>query len=367
MHMRQISLATVGFIVSIFLIFSGFTLSASRVTPINFGPPVAHAGEVLKVIVAVVAVVAVAAIAIEFGVVDFEMFGVSEAFLETEGIMTYTSTLGFEASTAAGAFALEQAVTSLVECAVGLICGSDDGKSGSTYSVAAGAVSGDVCYGPLNACGKAYKGTYEQDPDTGQMGCKIGDSFTYGAPSDSECTGPDIEYFRIKNDAGAGTIDAGQSVTLEWKSPGASYCKWTGATKNFKVAASGEFTIDNITQTSTYQIDCADASDNYGLSKFVTLTVLEPQVTLSAEPLRVKSGDITTVTWNGRDVKSCVVSDLAGNTIASGEAVKHQFSNGSPISPKITTQNVFKIVCQTNGEPITKSVIVNVVPNYEEF
>lgn len=365
MHIRQISLASLGFIISVFLIFSGLTLSVSRVSPITFGPSTAHAGEVLEVIVAVVAVVAVVALAAEFGVFTPELFGV-EAVSSMEGGY-FVSALGFESSTALGAFALEQAVTSIAECVVGLICGSDGGNDGSTYSVSAGAVSGDECYGPLNSCGKAYKGTYKNDPATGQMGCEIGGKFDYGAPADSTCTGPSIDYFRIKNDAGAGTVDSGQSVTLEWSSPGASYCKWTGATKNFKVTASGEFTIDGITQTSTYQIDCADASDNYGLSKFVTVTVLEPEVTLSVDRNRVRAGDSVTAIWSAKDIQSCVVTNLAGTVLASGTGEKRQFSTGSPYSTKINVQNVFKIVCQTLGEPITKQVIVNVVPSYSDF
>jgi hypothetical protein len=270
-------------------------------------------------------------------------------------------------ATFAGAVAVNQAAILFVECVTGFICGSDGNGGNGVYNVAAGTVSGGVCYGPANSCGQAYKGTYEQDPATAQMGCKIEDSFTYGAPADSECGGPAVDYFRIKDDAGAGTTDSGGSVTLEWSSSGASYCKWTGSTKEYKVDASGTFNTGPLTQTSTYKINCANANDIYGLSKFVTVTVLEPDVSISADHPRVKKGDTAVITWSGKDIQSCAVSDLTGTILASGVGDKHQFSIGSPYSTKITTQSIFKIACQTNGGPITRSVTVNVVPSYGEF
>lgn len=401
MHIRRIGFATVGILVSLLLIL-GVTISSMTVThaswsPVTFAPPVAHAGSVLGVVVGVALVVTGVGALAELGAIDSGLgaFGVSET------ATGFSSTLGFESSTALGAFATEQAVTSLAECAVGLICGNDGGNDGGTYSVAPKPLvpgsdewwndawynggknstninapssnviyddnpspSPQVCYGPVNSCGRSYEGTYEWDSATGQMGCKVSGSFSYGAPPESECPGPAVSYFR----AGSDTIDAGGETTLEWSSPSAASCKLSGGSSgDATVAAEGTTSTGPLAVTTSYQIACADGSGHYGSPLSLTVRVLEPDVSISADRLRVKKGDTAVITWSGKDVQSCTVTDLSGTTLASGTAQGYQFSAASPYSATITTQSVFKIACETLGDPIAKSVTVNVVPNYGEF
>jgi hypothetical protein len=294
------------------------------------------------------------------------------------------------------------AVSSVVyDCVAGYICGNDGGNDSGTYSVAPKPLvpgsdewwndawynggknstninapssnviyddnpspSPQVCYGPVNSCGRSYEGTYEWDSATGQMGCKVSGSFSYGAPPESECPGPAVSYFR----AGSDTIDAGGETTLEWSSPSAASCKLSGGSSgDATVAAAGTTSTGPLAVTTSYQIACADGSGHYGPPLSLTVRVLEPDVSISADRLRVKKGDTVVITWSGKDVQSCTVTDLSGTTLASGTAQGYQFSAASPYSATITTQSVFKIVCETLGDPIAKSVTVNVVPNYGEF
>ena len=84
---------------------------------------------------------------------------------------------------------------------------------------------------------------------------------------------------------------------------------------------------------------------------------LNPTATISASPTRVQSGNHTKLTWTTTDVTSCTVTGTNGfsKTGTSGTAVD---------SGAITSQTTFTLSCNA-GSP--KSVVVNVVPSYQEF
>lgn len=368
MHMQRIGLGIAGIFVSLFLLFSGVTISASRVSPVSFGPPIAYASsDLLGAVIMAAVIVAVAVAAPElFAGFDATLGGVS-TFITEDGLLTYGALGGaLEVGTVAAAVAINQVAMIVAECVTGLICGDDGGNPNSTYSVAAGAATGDECYGAVNSCGQAYKGTFETDPATGTNGCKIGGSFAYGAPPESGCSGPAVTLSALGH-----AVNSGKSTTLTWDSPGAEYCVWKGGEQDVKVPPSGNLETGPLTQNTSYQIHCADASGSYGQLATLTITVFTPQVSISANPARVRAGVQSTISWNGKDVKSCVVASPGGQTIASGDTDEsHIFSMNSPFPTTITTQSIFTITCQSlvDGDSIPpKSVMVNVVPEYQEF
>jgi len=368
MHMQRIGLGIAGIFVSLFLLFSGITISASRASLVTFGPPVAYASsDLLGAIIIAAVIVAVAVAAPElFAGFDATFSGVS-TFITEDGLLTYGALGGaLEVGTVAAAVAINQVAMIVAECVTGLICGDDGGNPNSTYSVAANAASGDECYGAVNSCGQAYKGTYETDPATGAMGCKIGSSFAYGAPPESGCSGPAVTLTALGH-----AVNSGGSTTLNWDSPGAEYCVWKGGQQDVKVPPSGSLETGPLTQNTSYQIHCADSSGSYGQLATLTITVFTPQLTISANPVRVRAGGNSTITWEGKDVKSCTVTSSTGQAIVSGDADENRlFVASSPFLTTISTQNKFTIACQSlvEGDSIPpKSVLVNVVPEYEEF
>lgn len=365
MHTQRVALGIAGIFVSLFLIFSGFTISASRVAPVTFGPQTVQAGGGGGLFDAILTAVVIAVAVYTFQP-EFLSFGVAESVTATQCLATYEAGFGLVTGieTALAANVIGGVINATVLCVSGLICGDDGGNPDATYSVAAGTATGGECYGPVNSCGQAYKGTYEEDPSTGLMGCKIGDSFSYGQPPASSCPGPSVD---LSFALGRGVIDSGQSTTLTWNSPDATSCQWTGGFDELTVGPSGSVSTGPLTQTSTYQIKCSNDSGT-GAAANVTVTVMNPEVTISANPVRVRAGVQSTITWNGKDVKSCTVTSPSGQTIVSGDADEnHVFSTGSPFPTTISTQSVFRITCETNGDPMTKSALVNVVPLYQEF
>lgn len=84
---------------------------------------------------------------------------------------------------------------------------------------------------------------------------------------------------------------------------------------------------------------------------------------IRAEPRLVRPGGITSVVWEGSGVGACLVSGpgLSSNLLASSAEVV------------ITRQSTFSISCRilVDGEPtgtvVTRSVLVNVVPAFEEI
>src|SRR3989344_443186 len=163
MHTQRVALGIAGIFVSLFLIFSGFTISASRVALITFGPQTVHAGGggLFDVILSA----AIIAVAVYTFQPEFLSFGVAGEVTATQCLATYEAGFGLVTGieTALAANVIGSVINATVLCVSGLICGDDGGNPDATYSVASGTVTGGECYGPMNSCGQAYKGAYEED------------------------------------------------------------------------------------------------------------------------------------------------------------------------------------------------------------
>jgi hypothetical protein len=89
-------------------------------------------------------------------------------------------------------------------------------------------------------------------------------------------------------------------------------------------------------------------------------------LTITASPARVRSGQVSTVTWSASNVIGqdavCTVSGPGVSWSSSVSASPSCSANGSA-TPTIATQSTYVLTC--GGA--TKSVIVNVIPEFEEF
>ena len=151
-------------------------------------------------------------------------------------------------------------------------------------------------------------------------------------------------------------IDQSQTTRLKWTSASATSCTSAGG---FDTGGATSNTVGvqvgPLFETTPYAITCTGAG---GSTNANTVVIVEqPQADISASPLRVPKNSPSTVTWSASGVKSCVVA---------GPGLSSSAKTGSE-TVSIVSQSVFSITCQTNGNPVTDSVIVNVNPGFGEF
>lgn len=167
-------------------------------------------------------------------------------------------------------------------------------------------------------------------------------------------------------------INAGGTVTLTWSCQNVSSCNEVPNTNGFSTGGSPSGTDNSVTPSVTsgqvtYGLTCGTST-----FYFPTVTVISPNVDISANPTRVRSGDESTITWSASGVKSCEVTGPEPSRrpfLASGNADNsNNFTRNSPYTtPSITAQSTYTIVCKTNGADATDSVIVNILPVVQEF
>ena len=184
-------------------------------------------------------------------------------------------------------------------------------------------------------------------------GCGPGPSCNNGATNPPSCSifTPTATLSVDDNE-----IDVGQSTILRWNSTNATSCAGTGFTAG---GSSGSRSTGTLSSAGTYnyQVVCTGAGGNSAPS-FASVEVLAPSATISASPSRVPSGGgSSTISWNATGVGSCTVS---------GPGLSSTGKSGSQ-TVTITAQSTYTITCTTNGDPVTRSVTVNVTPDFEEF
>lgn len=174
------------------------------------------------------------------------------------------------------------------------------------------------------------------------------------------------------------TVRSGQSALLTWTS-NADRCDGTGfntggAANNTVGVSTGPLTFATCpTGVCSYQATCtrtiaqndsqekrasegmSAVAGTESVSDTVNITVLNAAVDLTATPDRVPVGGTVQLSWSGSQVSSCT-----GTGFSTGGAI-----SGTTTSSAITGQTTFRISCD-NGAA-TNSVIVNVVPKFEEF
>lgn len=106
-------------------------------------------------------------------------------------------------------------------------------------------------------------------------------------------------------------------------------------------------------QTVTYSLVCSNGGE-----ATVEVIVLHPNVTLTADPTLVQPSGVSIISWSATNVDSCVVT---GPNAFLGTG-----TSGSESTGPLTEQSIYTITCQTKTEPIQASIIVNVLPKFEE-
>jgi len=97
----------------------------------------------------------------------------------------------------------------------------------------------------------------------------------------------------------------GETATLTWSSTGASSC--TLQPGNITVAPSGSLAVSPA-KTATYTIIAHGPNGQSDpASAQVTVKIIQPTVTISANPPAINRGESTTISWSTTDAVSCVL------------------------------------------------------------
>jgi len=144
-------------------------------------------------------------------------------------------------------------------------------------------------------------------------------------------------------------INEGSAVTCEWvcvdsaSSSGINFS--TGGT-----ASGSEIIIPS--ETTTYGVRCENGGETYD-----EVIVYNPNVSITATPTRVRSGEDSEVAWSATGVDSCSVS---GPGLSSSE------TSGSQ-AVTVTEESTYTLICSTDAGQVTASATVRLVPSFQEF
>lgn len=182
--------------------------------------------------------------------------------------------------------------------------------------------------------------------------------------SPGECAPPAPSFSGTNNQTGGGggafTINQGGGVTLTWNASSATNCSGVNFSTGGPPGTSGSVVLSPSSST-TYTLVCNYLS-NYSpttAQSSVGVTVLNPVLSISANPVSVRSGRSSTITWSASAVDSCTVTGPGG--------FSQTALSGSAPSGALTQQSVFVLTCQNSGGSVSASVTVTIIPAFEEF
>ncbi len=146
------------------------------------------------------------------------------------------------------------------------------------------------------------------------------------------------------------TINEGDGVDLSWA------CSYSSSSSgvNFSTggATSGQVTLTP-EDTTSYTAVCSNGGQGS-----VDVTVLHPDLSISASPELVQEDETSTITWSASAVNSCAVT--GPNFSAAG-------LSGSQVTAPVTGESTYSLVCFTDAGPVNETVRVRIVPQFDEF
>jgi phospholipase C len=159
----------------------------------------------------------------------------------------------------------------------------------------------------------------------------------------------------ISLNASAGSVVAGQLVTLTWTTTNAVSISFSPALPEAEdrqlTLPTGSATFP-VSQTTTY---VATATNGAGaqVSSSAAITVLPVQLAFSAEPDTIQAGQSATLKWTSEGLQSLSIDNGIGN-------VSSSLPNGSmPVSPGVTTTYT-ATATDASGTKLTQQAVVSV-------
>lgn len=236
---------------------------------------------------------------------------------------------------------------------VGYISFSGTATDNSTYKVG-NPWCGVACYGQGCTTTTPYSCNYpalNYDSTTGSLAPDTGQPLYCCSTTPNVCPPPPPT---VTLSATPSTINLGGSSTLSWTSTNATSC--TAAFSSQVSGPQGSVSVSPIV-TSNYTVTCKNSAGSG--SDTTTVTVNQPNVSISANPDRVNAGDSSTISWTSSLVNNCTVT---GPGLSSTQPSGNQ-------TVTINSQSTYAISCTAlaNGNPYSASTTVNLLPKFNEF
>ncbi len=154
------------------------------------------------------------------------------------------------------------------------------------------------------------------------------------------------------------SVNEGESTTCSWTCPSAYNTSSAGTNLSTGGALSGSANVSPESDTS-YTVTCSPTSS----FTTVSVIVLNPSLSISANPTRVRPGESSNITWSASSVNegSCSVKRSNGSTFATGE------SGGPQTTGALNEQETYTLTCATDAGASSVSVTVTLVPGLIEI
>ncbi|HQT82947.1 MAG TPA: hypothetical protein PLW99_02245 [Candidatus Paceibacterota bacterium] len=170
-------------------------------------------------------------------------------------------------------------------------------------------------------------------------------------------------------------VDAGGSTSVSWQVSGGTFCASSCTGHGFTIPTSGtnsiSGTLNNVPVPSngTFGLSCTGGTYGPPASATRPVTVVFPKAHIAANNqtgmVRVNAGtpQNTTITWSSDgDAVSCTGTNFSTNLYGQPDA-----TSGS-VTLTTTSQTTYTVTCTNgNGVSATDSVLVNIVPVFNQF
>ncbi len=166
-----------------------------------------------------------------------------------------------------------------------------------------------------------------------------------GSPHSGDmCTPPTVSCLPT-------SVNQGGSSTCTWSCPSRQTSAGIGFSTGGANSGSTEF---NPPSSGDYGAQCSG-----GGQTTVTITVYSPNLTLTATPGRVRSGNSASITWSASAVTGCALKNPSGGTIGTGLS--------GTVAQTITQESTYTLTCTTTAGDTSKSVTIGIIPSIEPF
>lgn len=176
-----------------------------------------------------------------------------------------------------------------------------------------------------------------------------------GSPHTGDlCTAPYVSATSASGNGTSVVINAGDSTTLTW----VCYDSTSSSGINFSTggAVSGSVVVSPSTDTS-YTIICSNGGQG-----IVNVTVVNPSLSITANPSLIQTGGVTSIIWTTTDVNTCTVNETNPMITDSWSG-----TSGTQTTSVLAQGTTYTLSCITDGGTVTESVTVNLVPIFQEF
>ena len=144
------------------------------------------------------------------------------------------------------------------------------------------------------------------------------------------------------------SVAAGATVELTWSSTNANSCAasggWTGTQ-----ATSGTAQVGPVIQTTIFGLSCTGSGGSGERSVTVNVQASAPELTLSASPEAVRSGETSTLTWSSQNATSCTASE---------GWVGAKATSGSETIAPVTSTTSYTLTCSNSAGDTAETVTV---------